>query len=42
MWRRLQVLVSKEHLAWLKRKSFDTGKSIGAIVRELIDKAMKS
>ncbi len=42
MWHRLQVLVRKDHVAWLKRKSFETGKSIGAIVRELIDKAMKS
>ncbi len=41
MWHRLQILISKEHEKWLKQRSFESGKSIGQIVRELIEKAMK-
>jgi hypothetical protein len=41
MWHRLQILISKEHEKWLKRKSFESGKSIGEIIRDMVDKAMK-
>lgn len=41
MWHRLQILISKEQLKWLKEQAFKREKSIGKIVRELIDRAMK-
>lgn len=40
MWHRLQVLVTKAQLAWLKAESYTSGKSIGVIVRELVEAAM--
>lgn len=41
MWHRLQILVDSEQIRWLKRKAFDTGKSIGQIIRELVEAARK-
>jgi hypothetical protein len=42
MWHRLQVLISKEQLQWLRLQAFRTGSSIGKIVRDLINKAMEN
>jgi hypothetical protein len=39
-WHRLQVLISKEQLAWLKAESYTRDKSIGEIIRELVAQAM--
>jgi hypothetical protein len=40
MWHRLQILISKEQLKWLKEQAFKRDKSIGEIVRGLISRAM--
>lgn len=42
MWHRLQVLVTKTQLAWLKAESYTRGKSIGEIIRDLVDDTIKS
>jgi len=41
-WHRLQILVTKEQLAWLKRKSYTEARSIGQIIRKLLAEAMKT
>ncbi len=38
---RLQILITKEQYRWLKANSYTKAKSIGEIIRELIEKAMK-
>ncbi|MDQ7789576.1 MAG: hypothetical protein RDU41_05915 [Clostridia bacterium] len=38
MWHRLQLLVTKAQAAWLRAESATRGKSIGQIIRDLIDK----
>lgn len=40
MWHRLQVLVTKTQLKWLKAEAYTRDKSIGEIIRGLIDYAM--
>jgi hypothetical protein len=35
----MQSLISKEQFRWLRELSFRYDRSIGAIIRELIDKA---
>jgi hypothetical protein len=42
MWHRLQVLVTKTQLAWIKAESYTRGKSIGEIIRDLVDDTIKS
>lgn len=39
MWHRLQLLVTPEQRAWLRAKAYTEGRSIGEIIRELIDEA---
>jgi len=36
-WHRLQILTSPEQYAWLQAESYTTSKSIGNIIRALID-----
>jgi hypothetical protein len=40
MWHRLQVLVTKTQLAWLKAESYTGGRSVGEIVRDLIEREL--
>ncbi|AEG14989.1 hypothetical protein Desku_1406 [Desulfofundulus kuznetsovii DSM 6115] len=40
-WHRLQILVTKEQLRWLKAESYTRSKSIGEIIRELLAEAIK-
>jgi len=40
LWHRLQILISRAQLKWLKAESYTRGKSIAEIIRELIDGAM--
>lgn len=38
---RLHVLITRKQFHWLQKKRFVTGKSMGAVIRELINEAMK-
>ena len=40
MWQRLDVLVTTAQKAWLKAEAYTRGKSLGEIIRGLIDDAM--
>ena len=40
MWHRLHALISKTQMAWLRAEAYTRGKSLGEIIRGLIDDAM--
>ncbi|MEW5952618.1 MAG: hypothetical protein AB1815_02510 [Bacillota bacterium] len=40
MWQRLHVLVSAAQMAWLRAEAYTKGKSLGGIIRGIIDEAM--
>lgn len=42
LWHRLQVIITKAQLKWLKAESYTKGKSISEILRNLIDAAISA
>ena len=40
MWERLHVQITKAQMKWLRAEALTRGKSIGEVVRRLIDAAM--